>query len=161
MQDSWSDLIKPKALELEEKTLTPTYGRFFCEPFERGFGTTLGTSLRRVLLSSLSGAAITKVKIRDVLHEFSTIPGIREDVTDILLNLKEVSYLDSAGLGELVGSYASVTHGGGSIKLLHPQAKVHDLLQVTKLYTVFVAFDDENEALRSFAGAAAGNRLFL
>jgi anti-sigma B factor antagonist len=80
---------------------------------------------------------------------------------NILLNLKEVSYLDSAGLGELVGSYASVTHGGGSIKLLHPQAKVHDLLQVTKLYTVFVAFDDENEALRSFAGAAAGNRLFL
>jgi len=92
MQDSWSDLIKPKALELEEKTLTPTYGRFFCEPFERGFGTTLGTSLRRVLLSSLSGAAITKVKIRDVLHEFSTIPGIREDVTDILLNLKEIRF---------------------------------------------------------------------
>jgi len=80
---------------------------------------------------------------------------------NILVNLKEVSYLDSAGLGELVGSYASVTNGGGSIKLLHPQAKVHDLLQVTKLYTVFVAFDDENEALRSFAGAAAGNRLFL
>jgi anti-sigma B factor antagonist len=80
---------------------------------------------------------------------------------NILLNLKEVSYLDSAGLGELVGSYASVTHGGGSIKLLHPQAKVHDLLQVTKLYTVFVAFDDENDALRSFAGAAADNRLFL
>src|SRR6185369_7937291 len=80
---------------------------------------------------------------------------------NILLNLKEVSYLDSAGLGELVGSYASVTHGGGSIKLLHPQAKVHDLLQVTQLYTVFVAFDDENDALRSYAGTAADNRLFL
>jgi len=80
---------------------------------------------------------------------------------NILVNLKEVSYLDSAGLGELVGSYASVTNMGGSIKLLHPQAKVHDLLQVTKLFTVFVTFDDENEALRSFAGAAAGNRLFL
>ena len=79
----------------------------------------------------------------------------------LVLNLADVPYIDSAGLGELVGSYASVTHGGGSIKLLHPQAKVHDLLQVTKLYTVFVAFDDENEALRSFAGAAAGNRLFL
>ena len=79
---------------------------------------------------------------------------------NILLNLKDVSYIDSAGLGELVGSYATVTHAGGHIKLLHPQAKVHDLLQVTKLYTVFVAFDDENEALRSFAGAAAANRLF-
>jgi anti-sigma B factor antagonist len=64
-------------------------------------------------------------------------------------------------LGELVGSYASVTNGGGSIKLLHPQAKVHDLLQVTKLYTVFVAFDDEMEALRSYAEAAKANRLYL
>ena len=80
---------------------------------------------------------------------------------DILVNLKDVTYIDSAGLGELVGSYASVTHGGGSIKLLNPQSKVHDLLQVTKLYTVFVAFDDENEALRSFEGAADANRLFL
>ena len=80
---------------------------------------------------------------------------------NILVNLKEVTYLDSAGLGELVGSYASVTHAGGSIKLLHPQAKVHDLLQVTKLFTVFVTFDDENEALRSFSAAAAGDRLFL
>jgi anti-sigma B factor antagonist len=80
---------------------------------------------------------------------------------NILVNLREVSYIDSAGLGELVGAYATVTHAGGSIKLLHPQAKVHDLLQVTKLYTVFVAFDDENEALRSFASAAAANRLYL
>lgn len=80
---------------------------------------------------------------------------------NILVNLKEVTYVNSAGLGELVGSYASVTHMGGNIKLLHPQAKVHDLLQVTKLFTVFVTFDDENEALRSFAAAAAGDRLFL
>ena|SRR5437899_8154336 len=81
---------------------------------------------------------------------------------NILINLKEVSYIDSAGLGEIVGSYATVTNVQGNIKLLHPQAKVHDLLQVTKLYTVFVAFDDEQEALRSFASAAAGaNRLFL
>lgn len=92
MQDSWRDLIKPKSLEVEEKTLSSTYGRFFGEPFERGFGTTLGTSLRRVLLSSLSGAAVTKVRIRDVLHEFSTIPGVTEDVTDILLNLKEIRF---------------------------------------------------------------------
>jgi anti-sigma B factor antagonist len=80
---------------------------------------------------------------------------------NILLNLKDVTYIDSAGLGEMVGSYASVTNGGGSIKLLHPQAKVHDLLQVTKLYTVFIAFDDEQTALRSFAAAATANRLYL
>jgi len=80
---------------------------------------------------------------------------------NILLNLKDVSYIDSAGLGEMVGSYATVTNSGGSIKLLHPQAKVHDLLQVTKLYTVFIAFDDEMAALRSFAPGAAANRLFL
>ncbi len=81
---------------------------------------------------------------------------------NVLLNLKDVSYLDSAGLGEMVGAYASVTNAGGSIKLLHPQAKVHDLLQVTKLYTVFVAFDDEAEALRSYStSTGAGGRLYL
>ena len=80
---------------------------------------------------------------------------------NILLNLKEVTYIDSAGLGELVGAYATVTHQGGTIKLLHPQAKVHDLLQITKLYTVFVAFDDEPEALRSFSAAASAGRLNL
>jgi len=80
---------------------------------------------------------------------------------NILVNLKEVTYLDSAGLGELVGSYASVTNVGGHITLLNPQAKVHDLLQITKLYTVFMAFDDEPEALRSFAVAATGSKLFL
>lgn len=80
---------------------------------------------------------------------------------NILVNLKDVSYLDSAGLGELVGSYASVTNMNGNIKLLNAQAKVRDLLQVTKLYTVFAAFDDESEALRSFAAAASGGRLFL
>jgi anti-sigma B factor antagonist len=80
----------------------------------------------------------------------------------IILNLKDVSYLDSAGLGEMVGAYATVASAGGVVKLLHPQAKVHDILQVTKLYTVFVAFDDEQEALRSFhSGATIGNRLFL
>jgi DNA-directed RNA polymerase subunit alpha len=92
MQETWSDLIKPKNLEVEEKTLTPMYGRFFCEPFERGAGTTIGGSLRRVLLSSLVGAAVTKVRITGVLHEFSTVPGMTEDVTDFLLNLKEVRF---------------------------------------------------------------------
>jgi len=80
---------------------------------------------------------------------------------NILVNLKEVTYIDSAGLGELVGAYATVTNMAGNIKLLHPQSRVHDLLQVTKLYTVFIAFDDEAEALRSFAAAASAGRLFL
>jgi anti-sigma B factor antagonist len=81
---------------------------------------------------------------------------------NILVNLKDVSYLDSAGLGEMVGAYASVTNAGGRIKLLHPQAKVHDLLQVTKLYTVFIAFDDEAEALRSYsASAGVASKLYL
>jgi DNA-directed RNA polymerase subunit alpha len=77
-------------LEVEKETLTPTYGRFTAEPFERGFGITIGNSLRRILLSSLQGGAITSMKIDGVLHEFSTIPGTKEDVTEIILNLKEV-----------------------------------------------------------------------
>jgi DNA-directed RNA polymerase subunit alpha len=84
------DLIRPKRLEMEKETLSPFYGKFVSEPFERGFGITIGNSLRRILLSSLQGAAITSVKIDGVLHEFSTLPGVKEDVTEIILNLKEV-----------------------------------------------------------------------
>lgn len=90
MYKNWRDLIKPKRLQVEADTLSVTYGKFYAEPFERGFGTTLGNSLRRVLLSSLQGAAITSVRIKGVLHEFSTVPGVTEDVTDIILNLKGV-----------------------------------------------------------------------
>jgi DNA-directed RNA polymerase subunit alpha len=87
---NWRQLIRPRRLEMEEESGTGNYGRFWCEPLERGFGTTLGNSLRRVLLSSLQGAAITSVKVNGVLHEFSTIPGVLEDVSDIVLNLKDV-----------------------------------------------------------------------
>ena len=90
MYKHWTDLIKPKQLEVEDKTLTATYGRFFAEPFERGFGQTIGNSLRRILLSSLMGASIVAVRIKGILHEFSTVPGVTEDVADIILNLKEV-----------------------------------------------------------------------
>ena len=89
-QNNWRELIKPKRLEVDEKSLTPTYGKFFGEPFERGYGTTIGNAIRRVLLSSLQGAAIVAVRVKGVLHEFSTVPGVTEDVTDIVLNLKEV-----------------------------------------------------------------------
>jgi DNA-directed RNA polymerase subunit alpha len=90
MYRNWETLIKPKSMEIEEETLTPTYGRFHVEPLERGFGITIGNSLRRILLSSLQGAAICAVRIKGVLHEFSTIYGVREDVTDIILNTKEL-----------------------------------------------------------------------
>jgi len=90
VQKSWKDLIRPKRLEAEKETLTQFYGKFTAEPFERGFGITIGNSLRRILLSSLQGAALTSVKIDGVLHEFSTIPGVKEDVTEVILNLKEV-----------------------------------------------------------------------
>jgi DNA-directed RNA polymerase subunit alpha len=81
---------RPKYLECDYETLTNTYGRFTAQPFERGFGVTVGNALRRILLSSIKGAAITSVRIQGVLHEFSTIPGVVEDVTDILLNLKSI-----------------------------------------------------------------------
>jgi DNA-directed RNA polymerase subunit alpha len=83
-------LIQPKRIEIDETTHTRFYGEFSCQPLERGFGTTLGNALRRILLSSIQGAAIVSVKFDGVLHEFSTIPGIKEDVTDIILNLKGV-----------------------------------------------------------------------
>jgi DNA-directed RNA polymerase subunit alpha len=92
MIKNWRDLIRPRKLQVEAESLTDTYGKFYAEPFERGFGTTLGNSLRRVLLSSLHGAAITSVRIKGVLHEFSAIPGVTEDVTDIILNLKGVRF---------------------------------------------------------------------
>ena len=87
---NWRDLIKPRGLAVDQESLSNTYGKFVAEPLERGFGITLGNSLRRVLLSSLQGAAITSVKIEGVEHEFMTIPEVAEDVTDIILNLKEV-----------------------------------------------------------------------
>src|SRR6185295_6463214 len=86
---NWRELIRPRELETDTSG-AESYGKFACEPLERGFGLTLGNALRRVLLSSLQGAAITSVKIGGVLHEFSTIPGVMEDVADIVLNLKEV-----------------------------------------------------------------------
>jgi len=87
---NWRELIRPRRLDVDESSLSATYGRFSCEPLERGFGITLGNALRRVLLSSLQGAAITSIRVKDVLHEFSTIPGVLEDVSEIILNLKEV-----------------------------------------------------------------------
>ena len=90
MIQKFKGFTKPKRLECELETLTSTYGKFFAEPLERGFGLTLGNALRRALLSAIEGAAITSVRIAGVLHEFSTVPGVKEDVTDIILNLKQL-----------------------------------------------------------------------
>lgn len=90
IQKNWRELIKPKRLAVDQASLTDYYGKFTAEPLERGFGHTLGNALRRVLLSSLRGAAVTSVRIEGVSHEFSTVPGVVEDVTNIILNLKEV-----------------------------------------------------------------------
>ncbi len=87
---AWKDFEMPKKLVCEDSTYTDTYGKFVAEPFERGYGTTLGSALRRVLLSSIEGSAVTSVKIDSVQHEFSSIPGVVEDVPDIMLNIKKL-----------------------------------------------------------------------
>lgn len=86
------DFEIPNKIEVDSDSLTATYGRFYAEPFERGFGMTIGNSLRRILLSSIAGAAVTSVKIEGVLHEFSTLPGVKEDITDIVLNIKNLRF---------------------------------------------------------------------
>lgn len=135
MQNDWRDLIKPKAVEFDEKELSPTYGRFFAEPLERGYGITIGNALRRVLLSSLPGYAITAVRIKGVLHEFSTIPGVKEDVTDIVLNLKEVRLKLHEGeqitaslraKGEAMVSARDIT-GGPTLEILTPDRHIASL----------------------------------
>jgi DNA-directed RNA polymerase subunit alpha len=88
----WRDLIKPKAFEVDRDVLREDYGRFMIRPLERGYGVTLGNSLRRILLSSMMGSAVSAVKFDGVLHEFSTIPDVMEDVTDIILNLKQIRF---------------------------------------------------------------------
>jgi DNA-directed RNA polymerase subunit alpha len=96
MRIKWRGLELPNRLSCERETLTDTYGKFFAEPFERGFGVTVGNSLRRILISSLEGSAVTRVKIQGVQHEITTIPGVVEDVTDIILNIKSLVVKNSS-----------------------------------------------------------------
>ena len=86
------DLILPKEIKLDEKSVTDSYGKFTAEPYESGYGHTVGTSLRRILLSSLEGAAVTAVRITGASHEYSTLPGLREDIINIILNLKKIRF---------------------------------------------------------------------
>ncbi len=137
----WKGFQKPKRLEIESETLTSTYGKFYAQPFERGFGTTIGNALRRVLLSSIEGAAITAVKIEGVLHEFSSLPGVVEDVTDIILNLKQIPIkmhttdekiltLDVERKGKV---NASDLQGDSAIEILEPEAPIATLSENGRL----------------------------
>ena len=137
----WKGFQKPKRLEIDTETLTSVYGKFYAQPFERGFGTTIGNALRRVLLSSIEGAAITAVKIEGVLHEFSSLPGVVEDVTDIILNLKQIPIkmhtteekiltLDVERKGKVI---AADMQGDATIEVLDPDAPIATLSENGRL----------------------------
>jgi DNA-directed RNA polymerase subunit alpha len=137
MRIRWRDFEIPNSVVCEEATRTPQYGKFMVEPFERGFGVTVGNSLRRILLSSLEGAAVVSVKIEGVQHEFSTLTGVYEDVTDIVLNIKNLLLIlydgDSAELkiradkkGEVRG--ADIQHGP-EVRIMNPDLLLATLTQ--------------------------------
>ena len=122
---NWQAMIKPKKVEVDS---TPSYGKFVCEPLERGFGITIGNSLRRIILSSLHGAAIVTVKFESVMHEFTTIPGVLEDITEIILNLKEVRlrmagtkprtiFIDAKGKGTVTAG--DIVSDDGKVEVLN------------------------------------------
>jgi DNA-directed RNA polymerase subunit alpha len=133
---NWRSLIRPRNLDVDDGGATGSYRRFSCEPLERGFGVTLGNALRRVMLSSLQGAAITSLRVNGVLHEFSTIPGVMEDVSDIVLNLKEVRLRLHADApktlrvhkkGEGVISAADLAADDASVEILNKDHKIATL----------------------------------
>lgn len=145
-QRNWRELIKPKRLMVEEETLSDTYGKFTAEPLERGYGITLGNALRRTLLSSLQGAAIVQVKFEGVHHEFSSVPGVTEDVVEMILNLKDVRlkattskqkrlHLDKVGPCEVkAGDIAT----GSTIEILNPEAHIATLGEGARLIAEMV-----------------------
>src|SRR5215218_5884570 len=138
----WKGFQRPKRLEFERETLTDRFGRFYAQPFERGFGTTVGNAMRRVLLSSIEGAAVTAVKIEGVLHEFSPIPGTVEDATDIILNLKQVPLKMHVDTTKTL--YLNITKGGevrakdiqadGDVEILEPDAHIATVSDHGKLH---------------------------
>lgn len=138
---NWRELIKPRRVMLDQASATGSYGKFACEPLERGFGITIGNALRRILLSSLQGAAIVSVKFDGVLHEFSTIPGVLEDVTDIVLNLKEVRLklmhaeeavvrLRRQGAGKVT---AAEIETDGKVEVMNPEQLIATMNKEAKL----------------------------
>src|SRR5690606_27552000 len=146
---NWRDLIRPKAIQLDLESATDFYGRFVCEPLERGFGVTIGNSLRRVLLASLQGAAITAVRMDGALHEFTTIPDVVEDVTDIILNLKEVVFraetpktytvrVEKEGPGVVTAGDIALVDGLSALNPHHPIATLDKKGPLSMEFTVNV-----------------------
>lgn len=136
MYMNWREIIKPDKIQVE--TATPFYGKFVCEPLARGYGITIGNALRRIMLSSLHGAAITAVKIEGVTHEYSTIPGILEDVSEILLNLKEVrlkmktadpKQVTLKAQGGKTVTADDIVSGDGQVEILNPDAHIATLTE--------------------------------
>lgn len=133
---NWHELISPERLEVTDDTRTDRYGRFICQPFERGFAATIGHSLRRILLSSIRGAAIVSVKIDNALHEFTTIDGVHEDVAEIILNLKQVRLklekpegctvvVEKSGHGKgAVRVTAADINGGTAVEAMNPEQHI-------------------------------------
>ncbi|MCA8972622.1 MAG: DNA-directed RNA polymerase subunit alpha [Planctomycetes bacterium] len=147
MRIRWRDFELPSRVELDRNVSTETYGRFYIEPFQRGFGTTIGNGLRRVLLSSIQGAALVSVKIEGVLHEFSTIDGVYEDMTNVILNLKKlrlnVESQDSVEMmidvdrkGEITA--ADIDHPAG-VKIINPDLKICTLTDNVRFVATLVA----------------------
>ena len=146
----WKGLIRPKGFEVDKDSLTNTYGKFYVRPLERGFGITLGNSIRRVLLNSMMGSAVSAVRFKGVLHEFTTIDGVVEDVTDIILNLKAVRFRQSddenknltisqKGPGEIKARAIKLPAG---IEILNPDAHIATLSHGGKLEAeLVVSFD--------------------
>ncbi len=141
IQKNWQELIKPIKLDVQPGTDAARTATIVAEPLERGFGLTLGNALRRVLLSSLQGAAVTSVQIDGVLHEFSSIPGVREDVTDIVLNIKSLNIrmsaegpkrmnLKASGPGEIK---AEAIEAGSDIEIMNPEMVLCHLDKGAKL----------------------------
>jgi len=129
---NWTELIQPDRLEVDRDSHTEAYGKFVCQPLERGFATTIGNSLRRILLSSIQGAAITSVRIDNALHEFTAIPGVLEDVTEIILNLKvlrlklntaegQTVRIDKKGKGPVT---AADIITDGSVEVMNPEQHI-------------------------------------
>jgi DNA-directed RNA polymerase subunit alpha len=132
---NWRELIRPRMLESDDSQ-TDRYGKFSCEPLERGFGNTLGNALRRVLLSSLQGAAIKSVRVEGVMHEFSSVPGVMEDMSDVVLNLKDVrlrvhseepKLLRIRSKGEGILTAGDLVADSPTVEVLNPQQKIATL----------------------------------
>jgi len=140
MEKNWRDLIRPRGLDVDKESLTDNYGKFVAKPLERGYGLTLGNSLRRVMLSSLQGAAVVAVKMDGVVHEFSSIPDVSEDVAEIILNLKEVRFalhaesatvmIEKTGPGVVT---AADIVGAGQVEILNPEQHIATLGKGAKL----------------------------